>query len=197
MRILLLTLLASILYVNSALSNTLQWHALESAYSYVGVVEATGNNDGKYVEEILGYIGLPKGNPYCMATVVYCYHLSAKKLNVKDPLPRIGRVSYVWNYANSNPFKYKIITKNALVLKTLELEPGDISIHSRAGGSASNFNGHTGIVTFQIPKLFFYAIEGNTGGGKDQGEGQGIFLKKRSISVNNGNLGLKGFIRIK
>lgn len=185
------------LITTTASCGDLQKYALESAYSYVGVVEKTGNNDGKDVEEILGYIGLPKGNPYCMATVVYCYHLSAKKLNIKDPLPKIGRVSMVWSHANSNPFKYKIITKNALSLKTSELEPGDISIHSRAGGSASNFNGHTGIVTYQLPKLFFYAIEGNTGGGKDQGEGQGIFLKKRSISVNNGNLGLKGFIRIK
>jgi hypothetical protein len=197
MKALLLFILILVLTVNNALSGDLQKYTLDSASSFVGITEKTGNNDGPQVEAILRYVGLPKGNPYCMATVVYCYHLGAQRAGLKDQLPKYARVSMMWNYANANPFRYRVITKQGLLMKTYKLEPADISIHSRAGGTVSNFNGHTGIVVAQNTIDTFTAIEGNTGGGPDQGEGQGIFKKTRYISKNNGNLGLKGFIRIK
>lgn len=176
---------------------TLQHHTIDAASALVGTREATGKNDGPEVEKILGYVGLPKGNPYCMATVVYAYHLGAQRLKIKDVIPKYARVSMMWNYTNANPFKYKIITPVSLKLGTNKLEQADISIHSRSGGTESNFNGHTGVILEQIGNTMFSAVEGNTGLSKDQGEGDGICIKKRYISKMNGNLGLKGFIRIK
>jgi hypothetical protein len=91
MRALVLTILLCVLTVNCALSGDLQKYTLESASSFVGITERTGNNDGPEVEKILGYVGLPKGNPYCMATVVYSYHLGALKAGLKDQLPKYAR----------------------------------------------------------------------------------------------------------
>ena len=46
---------------------------LQIASGEIGVREATGNNDGKRVEEYLGYIGLGKGYAWCAAFVSWCY----------------------------------------------------------------------------------------------------------------------------
>ena len=43
------------------------------ALQEIGVQEATGNNDGKRVEEYLAYTGLGKGHAWCAAFVSWCY----------------------------------------------------------------------------------------------------------------------------
>ncbi|MDF2850005.1 MAG: hypothetical protein K0S31_690 [Sphingobacterium multivorum] len=43
------------------------------AVQEIGVQEATGNNDGKRVEEYLAYTGLGKGHAWCAAFVSWCY----------------------------------------------------------------------------------------------------------------------------
>jgi hypothetical protein len=203
MKKLLIVILLILGLVGPAFAGPLQDNTLVYANTIVGTTEATGNNDGKVIEEILGYIGLPKGQPYCMATVVFAYHKGAVSIGAKDQLPKLGRVSGVWKYAQANPFKYKIITPNQIILKRETLQPGDIAIFSRSGGTVSNFNGHTGIICIYLDKHNqFYTIEGNTGPevgtkAKDEGEGDGIWVRKRNLTKKNGNLGLKGFVRIK
>lgn len=43
------------------------------AVQEIGVQEATGNNDGKRVEEYLAYTGLGKGHAWCAAFVSWCF----------------------------------------------------------------------------------------------------------------------------
>ncbi|RKO68974.1 CHAP domain-containing protein [Sphingobacterium puteale] len=43
------------------------------AVQEIGIGEATGNNDGKRVEEYLAYTGLGKGYAWCAAFVSWCY----------------------------------------------------------------------------------------------------------------------------
>ena len=197
MRILIALIL--VLYSSLAYSGEISKYALETALSYDGSLEATGNNDGPIIESFLNYIGLKKGNPYCMSFVVFCYHKSTERLSRKDVLPKIGRVAMQWENAKKNPLKYKIVTPSQLKLGIEKLNPGDISIHTRGGGTEYNFNGHTGIVIVQN-NMQYDAEEGNTsppkGKVKDEGEGGGVFRKTRHIDVTNGNLGLKGFVRI-
>ena len=45
----------------------------ETYLSQVGVVEATGNNDGVQVEAYLSSAGLSKGAPWCAAFVNWCF----------------------------------------------------------------------------------------------------------------------------
>lgn len=195
----ILIVLILVLFSTLAYSGDIPKYALETALSYDGTTEATGNNDGPKVEAFLNYVGLQKGNPYCMSFVVFCYHAGSLKVNKKDVLPKYGRVSLVYETAKKNPIKYKIITPTQLKLGIEKLQPGDISIHTRGGGTDYNFNGHTGITILQNSMLFD-AEEGNTsppkGKAKDEGEGGGVFRKTRHIDKLDGNLGLKGFIRI-
>lgn len=46
---------------------------VDIAVHEIGVQEATGNNDGKRVEEYLAYTGLGKGHAWCAAFVSWCY----------------------------------------------------------------------------------------------------------------------------
>lgn len=46
---------------------------VDIAVQEIGVQEATGNNDGKRVEEYLAYTGLGKGHAWCAAFVSWCY----------------------------------------------------------------------------------------------------------------------------
>lgn len=39
----------------------------------IGVVERTGNNDGKRIAEYLDYVGFKEGAPYCAAFVSWCF----------------------------------------------------------------------------------------------------------------------------
>jgi len=192
----LILLLVLILFPSFVLSGELQKRATDSAIQYVGITEAKSNS-GPEIDKFLKYVGLSPGNPYCASFVVYNYHIAAEQCHMKDQLPKYGRVSLIYQTAKQNPFKYKIITPASVTLKTNTLELGDISIHTHSGGSAINFNGHTGIVLEQLPGGKFKAIEANTGNGANQADGEGIFYKSRWYTKMNGNLGLKGWIRIK
>ena len=46
---------------------------VDIAAKEIGVKEATGNNDGRQVEEYLAYTGLGKGYAWCAAFVSWCY----------------------------------------------------------------------------------------------------------------------------
>lgn len=46
---------------------------LAIAGAEIGVREATGNNDGKRVEDYLATVGLPKGHPYCAAFISWVF----------------------------------------------------------------------------------------------------------------------------
>lgn len=45
----------------------------ETYRSYIGIKEATGNNDGEVVEMFLSVAGLGKGYAWCAAFVAYCH----------------------------------------------------------------------------------------------------------------------------
>ena len=56
-----------------SLSRTAGRDLLVIASAEIGTLEATGNNDGKRVEEYLAAVGLPKGHPYCAAFISWVF----------------------------------------------------------------------------------------------------------------------------
>ncbi|MDR6783329.1 hypothetical protein ABIE26_000183 [Pedobacter africanus] len=46
---------------------------LRIARAEIGVREASGNNDGKRIEDYLATVGLPKGQPYCAAFISWVF----------------------------------------------------------------------------------------------------------------------------
>ena len=77
----------------------------------------------------------------------------------------------------------------------VRLEPGDLPIWASGTIRGGDFNGHTGLVQWQIDSRRFRTVEGNTqpGPGGDQREGGGVYERTREISL--GSFRLLGFCR--
>lgn len=141
--------------------------SLQKIYtSQIGVREATGNNDGKFVEMYLQTVGLTKGYPWCAAFVKWCYLevgiLEATKINgmalsVDKPDERIY---------------YK----------------GKFTNEPRAGDAFTLFYpklnriGHTGFFDKRQNESIFLSVEGNTNG-QGSREGDGVYRKYRSFKA--------------
>ncbi|WP_317192428.1 CHAP domain-containing protein [Sphingobacterium faecale] len=104
----------------------------------LGVREATGNNDGKRVEEYLRYTNLGKGYEWCAAFVSFCYGQAGL------PVPR-------------NPWSPALFPK-ARQIATDKAQAADVfGIY----GSAAKRINHVGIVK-EISNGYLISIEGNS-----------------------------------
>ncbi|MBS7565080.1 CHAP domain-containing protein [Mucilaginibacter sp. Bleaf8] len=127
------------------------------ALTQLGVHEKTGNNDGPEVEKYLKAVGLNKGNPWCMAFVVWCVNTAGTQLGVRNPLLKTGGVLKQWN--------------GTLCKRTKTPAPGSIFIMDFGKGT-----GHTGFVE-RVEGNIIHTIEGNT---NDDGSREGIKVCRRT-----------------
>lgn len=130
-----------------------------TAALFVGwVKEATGANDGPWVEAILRLTGNRKGDPWCAAFVCMVLDIAFKGQN---PLPRSASCD--------------VLLEAARAKKWLFTEPqvGDLFLVMRTKADAV----HVGVVT-AVKGLEVATIEGNTnvGGSRD---GWGVFARAR------------------
>lgn len=113
----------------------------------IGVREATGNNDGKRVEEYLLYTDLGKGHEWCAAFVSWCYGQAGL------PAPR-------------NPWSPALFPKAKTYRKGIrdgrlsenDIRPADI--FGIYGVSAKRIN-HVGLVR-EVKGNYLITIEGNS-----------------------------------
>lgn len=183
-----------------SLANPLQEEVVKVAQKYTYVREKTGRNDGPEIKRWLGYFGLPEGNPYCAAFVIGgCYKEASDNLGIPQPLPKIARVSALYKAAKKNPYKYKVITSVRVKQGIEKLELADVLIfsHNKIPGN-DNWNGHTGVILYQLNNNWFTSIEGNTGSGEkgSQRDGDGVFKRTRSLGIGT-KFPVEGFIRVK
>jgi hypothetical protein len=83
------------------MKNTLGLRAVQDGLANLGVREdPPGSNAGKYVSEYLQFVGLPPGNPWCCAFLVYRIHQAAKELGVTPIVPKTGLVQALYNWAH-------------------------------------------------------------------------------------------------
>lgn len=122
------------------------------ASSQVGVREASGRNDGKEVEAYLAYVGLKKGQPYCVAWVSWVFGQAGYAR------PRTG-----WSPAL---FPASRLTKEVL--------PGNIM---GIWFPSLNRIGHVGIVV-RKRKDWCQTLEANTNL-EGSREGQGVYRRLR------------------
>lgn len=156
-------------------TSSVKERALALAITMLFVREATGKNDGEYVERFLKSVGLGKGYAWCMAFVFWSYEQASVELFKSNPLKKTPGVLDQWN----NTPKENKFTKPQV---------GDIFIMDFVKGS-----GHTGIVE-KIVGDRIHTVEGNTSADPTSlvadREGNGVFERSRKISSIN-----KGFIR--
>lgn len=123
------------------------------------VKEASGQNDGAWVESIQRITGNRRGDPWCASFVAWVLDIAFQG---KNPLPRSGSCDVLLEAARSR--------------KWLQADPevGDVFLIMRTKTDAV----HTGIVTAVSPTAV-RTIEGNTNaaGARD---GWGVFVRERN-----------------
>lgn len=197
--IIALILLPAIVLANEGNRKGLPLQVAENSAKYLHVREKTNHNDALEIDKFLGYLGLPKGLSWCAAFVVYNYKEASESLNMKNPLPRYGRVSMLWEYARANELRYRVIGVEELAMRSAKLQVADIPVwaHGRIPESG-NFDGHTGIVLKQTDDKTFLSREGNTmpSNSGNQREGGGVYDRKRGMGIGSG-FRVLGFIRVR
>jgi len=140
----------------------------------VGVEEQPkGSNSGPQVNAFLKSVGLPPGEPWCMAFVYYCVSNACHQLNLPCPLIETGGVMDQWERTQAR----KMPNRDSAV------KPGDVFIMRFAHGT-----GHTGFVEL-VKGGLIQTIEGNT---NEDGSREGYEVARRSRPISS----IFGFIQI-
>lgn len=181
-------------------ATSLSSQALQESYKYQNLRERTNKNDHPQIDLFLKYLGLPPRLPWCAAFTLYCYKDAAETLNVKQPLPKYGRVATLWSYCKRTPSKCTTFTTEQVRLGLVKLQPGDLPIWKHGVSSEENFNGHIGLTVEQLSNTKLRTIEGNTlpettGNAGNQRDGGGVYVRARYLAP--GNFRIIGFIRVK
>ena len=164
----LLSLYLFLLLGFSSYSQDVRAKLVNTAYKYVGVKEATNNNDGKQVEYILSTVHLKKGNPWCAALQARIHD----DVNIKNPhsgySPDWFKTNVVYDKKKMSVTKFK--AQNGQVFGLYIPSKGRID--------------HVGMIVGEMGN-FYITIEGNTNdAGSDEGEGCYKKLRsKESISM--------------
>lgn len=193
--LLILGMLICVVYSVVARAETLQERVTTNSARYLNVREATNKNDGPDVERFLAYIGLPKGQSWCMAFVCYNYRHDAGF----TPWPRNGRCAAVWKQAQARELTYRTFSAEDVQVGAEKLQPGDVAIWAHGGiNAARDFNGHTGIVLGQRNRNSFVSREGNTMPSNvgNQREGGGVYDRTRGLGIGS-SFRIVGFVRVR
>ena len=143
--------------------------------SVIGTIEATGNNDGVIIENIIKTGGGLKGYPYCYYYQYWAYEMATKEINqnscvqVKNPMVKSGSSQAMFDYAKklNKKVPYQVAKHDLIVWK-----------------SAKSWSGHIERVKKVLGGGYVMTYAGNTSNGLsgDQREGNGIFIRKRNIN---------------
>ena len=161
---------------------------IKVAQSLLGLREATGNNDGPMIDQMLGYLGLPHHLSWCLAFALWCWHSAVNPM----PFPKIGRCSTFFEQVQHNEWKYDVFDDEQVAWGERKALPGTIMIfsHSKVAGH-NNWNGHAALVVQQINPRKWQTCEGNTNAAGSR-EGDGVYLKTRT--AKQGSMALEGFV---
>lgn len=141
----------------------LRKYIVEEAESYVGIVEATGNNDGPEVEAFLSSVGLGKGYAWCAAFV----HFILKQCEVNNTVT-------AWSPTCCPTTK--TVWKQGEKISREPVEADVFSLYYRKLGRI----GHTGFIKkWDQEDNYVTTIEGNTNADGSR-EGNGVWIKKRN-----------------
>lgn len=148
--------------------NELLERVIGHAVEVIGRKEV-GNNAGAWVEMLLARLGLPPGNPWCVAFVYWLFDELCMEMRLTNPLPRTGKVTHFWQRCPSE-------------WKTQTPERGAIFCHADHPEDPES-DGHLGLV-IAVGGSMNLSIDGNTNalGSRD---GTTVAVKLRSHAFVN------------
>jgi hypothetical protein len=147
--------------------------ALAIAASKLGVREIGGKNRGPEVERFLANVGLPPGQPWCMAFVACCFGDAAAELGIVNPLPKTGSVLGMWK-------------RSPDTWKRRHPERGAIFVHL-VNMADPESHGHCGLVEDfgrSVDGDYLVTLEGNTNAAGSR-EGDSVLRKRRATEYAN------------
>lgn len=162
-----------------------QKEVVANTKKYIGIYEKNNDNRGPEIDKIEKWFGL-QGEPYCLMFSLWNYHEVFDANGIKNPLPKIARVSKFYKWAQQNPLTVKVIPSKSLIWGAKTLHGGEIAVFVHGSGINlnSNWSGHAAISkVFEKPDDV-YTAEGNTKPG-DAGDQTGV-----SKSMNGGHDGI-------
>lgn len=153
------------------------------AYMQVGLTEITGNNDGEHITRYMNccHLSGAKAYPYCAAGQCWCFWGASKLTNIKYPFSKRSAVAnYYYDFALSNGFRDSLAIPQVDDLMVWKHRTG------RTGHIERIISTDNGILTVGF----------NTSNGKkgSQREGNGIFIRKRSLNSPLGRMRLRGIV---
>lgn len=146
-----------VIYPTDARQNdALAKEAMKEAISHLGEKEASGRNDGPFVESIEGWFYGPRGAktkaPWCAIFRSKCDADAAAKLNVTPMLPKTDSSSALYTFARKN---------NLLLLGPI---PYCVGLMKGDGGSRGKTHHHTfRVVSVDLKLGTVRGIDGNWG----------------------------------
>jgi hypothetical protein len=144
----------------------------ELAAAKLGIREVGGNNHGPWVKKFLSEVGLPEGYAWCDAFQSFEMHgVAGHRLPIES-------ASVAQTYATGKKLGWAV-SKPAR---------GDLVCYDFDGDG--QFDDHIGLVVgvrVLGPMLTLQTVEGNTssGVGGSQGDGDGVFLRRRIVSAKS------------
>lgn len=151
---------------NATISTTPQRNALATVYlTQLGVIEATGKNDGQQVEAYQRVTGNHKGQAWCASFVAWCY----KQVGIKP----------VGNGAAASWFKTPVYLRNVHGIRRFS------QLAAKRGNTGSLFYqklGRIGHIFFieDVRGEWVITVEGNTNNGQSR-EGDGVYKLRRRV----------------
>ena len=165
---------------------------VETAKRYLHVSESEGPNRSPEIDKFHEYAGLPYGNPWCLMYVNYMWKEALDPYGLA-PYTKTARVSSMYKYALKHKYLYKVKFAKGLAYGVQVAEPGDMVVwlknyNANILVNDGNPSGHTGFIVQETTPGQFNTIEGNTSSGNSgsQRDGDGVFLRKRSINLTAG-----------
>lgn len=155
---------------------------LTLANSLVGTKE-TAPNKGPMVEKFQRAVdGKADGESWCLGFIQYCVNEVCATNGLKNPLFKTEHTLTLWD-------------KTPNTLKSQRPTRGSIAVWQHYKEGKPTMQGHVGIVNNYLPGSFF-SIEGNTSDGKGiNRDGDGVYLRKRSLQSTE-SFKLLGFVTI-
>ena len=165
---------------------------VETAKKYRHVRETDGANRSPEIDKFHDYAGLGYGNPWCLMYVNYMWKETLDPYDLA-PYTKTARVSTFYKYALKHKYLYKVKFAKGLAYGVQTAEPGDMIVWLKNYNknilvNDGNPSGHTGFIVQETVSGQFDTIEGNTSSGNSgsQRDGDGVFLRKRSINLTAG-----------
>lgn len=143
-------------------------------YNSVGIKEYGGNNRGKEVDAILSPFGL-RGVAWCQAFQYYCFWITG------EPIPILKTAGSVACFNDAKKRGKKVSYRAEI----------DALLFWR---TVNSWTGHTARIIIIGKNGWVTTIEGNTGSGVNQRDGDGCYKRRRHLTNPIGRLRVLGTI---